>query len=156
MEFCTFHIWKSGWHFTQWKMEFSNFTYENVSAEFMSWNSELFVFYFMKICMLSFLHEIWYFLYFIYESLGGDFLTSNMEISVSQMKIMALVFLRYGEPIWYWSYLYFTNENMCTTVFSWHIKLFVFLISKSRLEHSFMEVGFLYISHLKIRMEIFL
>ena len=88
-----------------------------------------FLFHFMTICMLNFLHEISYFLYFIYENLGGDPYIKYGNLYISQMKTMALVFFRYGEPMWHWNYLYFTNENMCTTVFSWHIKFFVFLIS---------------------------
>lgn len=115
-----------------------------------------FVFHFMKICMLNFLHEISYFLYFIYENLGGDPYIKYRNLYISQMKTMALVFFRYGAPMWHQNYLYFTNENTCTTVFSRNMEFFVFLISKSRLEHSFMEVGLLYCSHLKIRMEIFL
>ena len=143
MEFCIFHIWKSGWNFTQLKWNSLYFTYSNVSAEFTSWNIEFFVFCFMKICTLSFIHEIWCFLYFIYENLGGDPYIKYRNLYISQMKIIALVFFRYGEPIWYWSYLYFTKENMCTTVFSWNMEFFVFLISKFRLEHSFLEVGLL-------------
>ena len=77
-----------------------------------------FLFHFMKICMLNFLHEISYFLYFIYENLGGDPCIKYGNLYISQMKTMASVFFRYGEPMWYWNYLYFTNENMCTTVFS--------------------------------------
>ena len=148
---------KIGWNFTQLKMKFSIFyiwkcqcwiyvmkhwtfcisLYENLYAEFPTWNIVFSILHIWK--------SGWWLSYIKYSILY-----------ISQMKIMALVFFRYGEPIWYWSYLYVTNENMCTTVFSWNMELFVFLMSKSRLKHSFMELGILYISHMKIRMGIFL
>ena len=128
MEFSIFHIWKSGWNFTQLKMEFS-------------------IFYIWKCQCWIYLMKYWTFCISLYENLYAEFLTWNMVFSIlhiwksgwwlpyikygnlyiSQMKIMALVFFRYGEPICYWSYLYFTNENMCTTDFSWNMEFFVFL-----------------------------
>ena len=106
----------------------------------------------MKMSLLNLYHEILNFLYFtLWKSVcwvsymkygisklhiwkSGWWLPyiKYGNLYISQMKIMALVFFRYGEPIWYWSYLYVTNENMCTTVFSWNMELFVFLMSKSR------------------------
>lgn len=157
MEFFIFHMWKSRWNFTQLKMEFSIFYmwkcqcwiyvmkhwtfrisfYENLYAEFPTWD-----------IVFSILH-IWIYGWWLPYITYGN-------LYISQMKIMALVFFRYEEPICYWSYPYFTNENIYTTVFSWNMEFFVFLISKSMLEHSFMELGILYISHMKIRIEIFL
>lgn len=74
----------------------------------------------------SFLHEILYFLYFIWIY-GWWLPILHTEPYISQMKIMALVFFRYEEPICYWSYPYFTNENIYTTVFSWNMEFLYFL-----------------------------
>ena len=37
---------------------------------------------------------------------------------ISHMKILAFVFLRYREGLYNWNHLYFTNENLATTLSS--------------------------------------
>ena len=122
MEFSIFHIWKSGWNFTQLKMEFSIFyiwkcqcwiyvmkywtfcisLYENLYAEFLTWNMVFSILHIWKSGWWS-LHQIWKSLYFTDENHGFSFLQiwrTNMVLDLSLFHKWKYVhhwfFMKYG------------------------------------------------------------
>ena len=72
------------------------------------------------------------------------------------MKTLALVFLRYRESLWNWNHLYFTNENLVTTLSSRNMEFFLFLKHISREQISTMKYREFCISCIKISVLILL
>ena len=102
-----------------------HFTYENLDADFTSWNNE-----FLHYTLWKSVGRFSYIKYWIlnsYMNIWGWFSYIKYGILyIAHMKILALFFLRYGEPMWYWSSLYFKNETMGTTVSSWSMAVLYF------------------------------
>ena len=109
-----------------------HFTYENLDADFTSWNNE-FLHYTLWKSVGRFSYIKYEILYTSYMKIWGWFSYIKYGILyIVHMKILALFFLRYGAPMWYWSYLYFKNETMGTIVSSWSLEFFAFLTHMPR------------------------
>ena len=151
MEFSIFHIWKSGWNFTQLKMEFSIFyiwkcqcwiylmkywtfcisLYENLYAEFLTWNMVFSILHIWKSGWWS-LHQIWKSLYFTDVNHGFSFLQiwrTNMVLDLSLFHKWKYVHHCFFHEIW--NYLYFLCQNLGLNTLSWNLEFCIFHIWRS-------------------------
>ena len=130
MEFGIFHIWKSGWNFTQLKWNSLYFTYSNVSAEFIM--------------------KYWIFCILLYENLYAEFHTWNMVFSILHIWKSGWWSLHQIQKS-----LYFTDENHSfgfLQIWRTNMVLELSLFHKRKYVHHwfFMKYGILCISYIKI------